>query len=49
VVLEFVSAHGGSVQIIDGQFPGAHFRITMPVRASSAADHRPAKARAHAA
>jgi two-component system, NtrC family, sensor histidine kinase GlrK len=49
VVLEFVSAHGGSVQIIDGQFPGAHFRITMPVRASSAADRRPSKAQAHAA
>jgi two-component system, NtrC family, sensor histidine kinase GlrK len=31
VVLEFVSAHGGSVQIIDGVFPGAHFRITMPL------------------
>jgi len=32
VVLEFVAAHGGTVQIIDGQFPGAHFRITMPLR-----------------
>ncbi|MGH8258380.1 MAG: ATP-binding protein [Steroidobacteraceae bacterium] len=31
VVLEFVSAHGGTVQIVDGQFPGAHFRITMPL------------------
>jgi two-component system, NtrC family, sensor histidine kinase GlrK len=31
VVLEFVSAHGGTVQIIDGEFPGAHFRITMPL------------------
>ncbi len=30
VVLEFVAAHGGSVQIIDGEYPGAHFRITMP-------------------
>ena len=35
VVLEFVAAHGGTVQIIDGQFPGAHFRITMPIRATS--------------
>jgi two-component system sensor histidine kinase GlrK len=34
VVLEFVSAHGGTVEIIDGIFPGAHFRITMPVRPS---------------
>ncbi len=31
VVLEFVSAHGGTVQIVDGEFPGAHFRITMPI------------------
>ena len=30
VVLEFVTAHGGTVQIIDGQYPGAHFRIRMP-------------------
>jgi hypothetical protein len=39
------------VQIVDGQFPGAHFRITMPMRASS--DDRPAssepKAQARAA
>jgi two-component system sensor histidine kinase GlrK len=32
VVLEFVSAHGGTVQIVDGEFPGAHFRINMPSR-----------------
>jgi len=31
VVLEFVAAHGGTVQIMDGQFRGAHFRITMPL------------------
>ena len=31
VVLEFVTAHGGSVSVIDGQFPGAHFRIHMPL------------------
>ncbi|MGA7823940.1 MAG: HAMP domain-containing sensor histidine kinase [Steroidobacteraceae bacterium] len=51
VVLEFVAAHGGKVEIIDGQFPGAHFRITMPIRATSG--DRPVrsepKARAHAA
>jgi len=51
VVLEFVAAHGGTVQIIDGEFPGAHFRITMPIRSSSG--DRPArteaKAHAHAA
>ena len=31
VVLEFVNAHGGTVEIVDGEYPGAHFRITMPV------------------
>jgi two-component system, NtrC family, sensor histidine kinase GlrK len=35
VVLEFVNAHGGSVQLIDGEFPGAHFRIVMPIQAAS--------------
>ncbi|HEY6823789.1 MAG TPA: HAMP domain-containing sensor histidine kinase, partial [Steroidobacteraceae bacterium] len=39
VVLEFVSAHGGTVQIIDGEYPGAHFRITMPIRVSKAHAH----------
>ncbi|HSY45835.1 MAG TPA: HAMP domain-containing sensor histidine kinase [Steroidobacteraceae bacterium] len=52
VVLEFVAAHGGNVQILDGQFPGAHFRITMPIRATSG-DRPPVsrvpKAQAHAA
>jgi two-component system sensor histidine kinase GlrK len=50
VVLEFVSAHGGTIQIVDGQFPGAHFRITMPIRASGGdlAANAP-KVRAHAA
>jgi two-component system sensor histidine kinase GlrK len=50
VVLEFVSAHGGTVQIIDGQFPGAHFRITMPIRATGGRPQSPEqKAHAHAA
>jgi len=51
VVLEFVNAHGGSVQIIDGEFPGAHFRITMPIQALGglAADPAASKERAHAA
>jgi two-component system, NtrC family, sensor histidine kinase GlrK len=43
VVLEFVAAHGGSVQIVDGEFPGAHFRITMPMSAGKPTE------RAHAA
>jgi two-component system, NtrC family, sensor histidine kinase GlrK len=51
VVLEFVAAHGGTVQIIDGQYPGAHFRITMPIRVGSGEGPvRPElKAQAHAA
>jgi two-component system sensor histidine kinase GlrK len=32
VVLECVAAHRGKVEIIDGTYPGAHFRITMPMR-----------------
>jgi two-component system sensor histidine kinase GlrK len=31
VVLEFVAAHGGTVEIMDGEYPGAHFRIRMPI------------------
>jgi len=32
VVMECVAAHGGRVEIIDGTYSGAHFRITMPMR-----------------
>jgi two-component system, NtrC family, sensor histidine kinase GlrK len=51
VVLEFVAAHGGSVQIVDGEYPGAHFRITIPIRAASGdgAVKTDTKAHAHAA
>jgi two-component system, NtrC family, sensor histidine kinase GlrK len=49
VVLEFVNAHGGSVQIVDGEFPGAHFRITMPISSSSPSANEPPKEEAHAA
>ncbi len=31
VVNDFVEAHGGSIEIVDGQFPGAHFRIYLPL------------------
>jgi two-component system, NtrC family, sensor histidine kinase GlrK len=31
VVSEFVQAHGGSIEILDGMFPGAHFRIRLPL------------------
>jgi two-component system, NtrC family, sensor histidine kinase GlrK len=50
VVLEFVNAHGGTVQIVDGEFPGAHFRITMPIRAvGDRPANQPPKEQAHAA
>jgi two-component system sensor histidine kinase GlrK len=34
VVSEFVQAHGGSIEIVDGMFPGAHFRIRLPLAPS---------------
>src|SRR5579863_6286500 len=51
VVLEFVAAHGGSIEIVDGEYPGAHFRITMPIRVGRGEGPvRPEqKAQAHAA
>jgi len=52
VVLEFVNAHGGTVQLIDGEFAGAHFRITMPISAASGGDgtaNSAPKEHAHAA
>jgi two-component system sensor histidine kinase GlrK len=45
VVLEFVNAHGGTIEIIDGEYPGAHFCIRMPVLSVS----KPAGNQAHAA
>ena len=36
VVSEFVQAHGGTIEIMDGFFPGAHFRIHMPIKARGA-------------
>lgn len=32
VVSEFVQAHGGTIEIMDGKFPGAHFRVRMPLQ-----------------
>ena len=50
VVLEFVAAHGGTVQIMDGVFPGAHFRITMPLaRPDETRSGAPSRDRANAA
>src|SRR5215471_4442789 len=34
VVLEFVQAHGGSIEIMDNIFPGAHFRVRLPLAPS---------------
>ena len=45
VVLEFVNAHGGKIQIIHCDYPGAHFRIRMPVLSVT----KPAGSHAHAA
>lgn len=38
VVNEFVQAHGGSIEIMDGVFPGAHFRIRLPLAPSLEAE-----------
>jgi two-component system sensor histidine kinase GlrK len=45
VVLEFVNAHGGTIEIVDGEYPGAHFRIRMPVLLVT----KPQGSQAHAA
>jgi two-component system, NtrC family, sensor histidine kinase GlrK len=37
VVSEFVQAHGGSIEIVDGVFPGAHFRVRLPLMAATQA------------
>jgi two-component system sensor histidine kinase GlrK len=34
VVQEFVNAHGGTVELLDGELPGAHFRVRLPARAT---------------
>jgi two-component system sensor histidine kinase GlrK len=36
VVNEFVNVQQGTVEIVDGEFAGAHFRIRMPLRVSPA-------------
>lgn len=48
VVMEFVSVHGGSVELVDGEYPGAHFRVRLPLRATMPADALSLE-RAHAA
>jgi two-component system sensor histidine kinase GlrK len=36
VVQEFVHAHGGGIEIVDGEFPGAHFQVRLPLTPSPA-------------
>ena len=36
VVHEFVQVHRGTIEIVDGEFRGAHFRIHIPLRAGGA-------------
>jgi two-component system sensor histidine kinase GlrK len=40
VVQEFVQAHGGTIEIVDGEFPGAHFRVRVPLPPQPQADPR---------
>jgi hypothetical protein len=43
--MEFVSAHGGQIEIVDGEWPGAHFRIRMPLKTmATGTDHKEAHA-----
>jgi two-component system sensor histidine kinase GlrK len=44
VVTEFVNAHGGSIEILESQTGGAHFRVRLPLRQTGAAN--PEKAHA---
>jgi two-component system, NtrC family, sensor histidine kinase GlrK len=37
VVNEFVNVHKGTIEVVDGEFPGAHFRMRMPMRVVAAA------------
>jgi two-component system sensor histidine kinase GlrK len=32
VVNEFVNVHKGTIEVVDGEFPGAHFRMRIPTR-----------------
>ena len=38
VVMEFVQAHGGTIELVDGPHTGAHFRIWLPARPATAID-----------
>lgn len=45
VVQEFVQAHGGTIHLAQGQFPGAHFSVRLPIKSL----RRAAGGRQHAA
>jgi two-component system, NtrC family, sensor histidine kinase GlrK len=47
VVNEFVNVHQGTIEVVDGEFPGAHFRMRIPTRVGSLP--APAKQQADAA
>jgi two-component system, NtrC family, sensor histidine kinase GlrK len=47
VVNEFVNVHKGTIEVVDGEFPGAHFRMRIPTRVGSVP--APAKQQADAA
>ncbi len=49
VVHEFVQAHHGTIEIVDGEFSGAHFRIRMPLRVELQPQGSAAPASANAA
>lgn len=54
VVMEFVTAHNGQIEIVEGEWAGAHFRIRMPLKSSTAdpaagATPMPGGKQAHAA
>ena len=34
IVEEFITAHGGKVELVENEFPGAHFRVCLPMRQS---------------
>ena len=40
VVQEFVQAHGGTIELVDGEFPGAHFRVRLPALAAQPSQAR---------
>jgi len=44
VVIEFVHAHGGTIEIVDGEYGGAHFRIRLPLRQPNVVSSEPAHA-----